>query len=73
MQGHVAHIGLVSRPTSEPDAPTQDQVVHIKPSCPSCAVLNPSSAQAGLKLEPTGPRGASYGQVGPKVADSCSA
>ena len=55
MQGHVAHIGLVSRPTSEPDAPTQDQVVHIKPN------LGPNVPKL-RRVEPQ--LGSSWAQVG---------
>ena len=65
-RARVAHIGLVLGPTSAPDAPTQDQVAHAKPNLrpnvPKLRHVGPqlgsSWAQAGPKLEPTGPSSA---------------
>ena len=62
VRGHVAHIGLVSGPTSVPDAPRQDQVAHAKSKgaqvspCWTAVGLTtgPSSAQVTPKLGPSG-------------------
>ena len=40
---YVAHIGLVSGPTSTPDAPTEDQVAHAKLTCAQpCPPVRPT-------------------------------
>ena len=66
VRGHVAHIGLVSGPTSVPDAPRQDQVAHAK-SPKGAQVCTMLDRKLGSKLEPTGPSSA---QVTPKLGPS---
>jgi hypothetical protein len=53
VQGHVAHIGPLLGPTSVPDAPTQDQVVHVKLNLrPNVPKFGPQLAQVEPKFVP---------------------